>query len=192
MSFLNKINKYYNKNKKNIVGKYKLNNGDYSYKFILDGNNNNIIKLYKNKKPVLDAIYDIAGIYNLYNSVWYWGFNIDRVNRKLVERSKVIKKFPKYIKEHPSEFTNRTRDELLFRTNNGNFHTSIDNIKLLIKLILYLTKSIWYIPICYGKDDTTFVCINNLKKNINLISNNKNNHIERLEYILIKKFIKIY
>ena len=187
MSFLVKINKYYNKNKKSIVGKYNPNE-NYSYKFTLDENNNSIVKLYKNKKPVLDAIYDIAGIYNLYNSVWYWGFNIDRVNRKLVERSKVIKKFPKYIKEHPSEFTNRTRDELLFRTNNGNFHTSIDNIKLLIKLILYLTKSIWYIPICYGKDDTTFVCNNNLKKNID----NKDFHIKRLEYILIKKLIKIY
>ena len=66
-SFYNKINKYFSKCEKNMASNIDLIK-NYRYKFSIDNNGNNIVHLYNNNKLIMEAIYDIAGIYNLYNS----------------------------------------------------------------------------------------------------------------------------
>ena len=187
-SYIEKFNKYFEQNKEKIAKKFDPNK-NYKYKFYKDNNNNHVVQLRDNDNLiVVEAIYDIAGIYNMYNSIWYWGWNIDTVDKQLIKRSEKVKEFAKYIKTHPEKFTHMERDKLYYWSNNGNFYTSTNNVLHLIKLILYLTKSIWYLPICYGKDSSTqILCETNLLNKVN-----KQQKIARLEYILIKKIIKIY
>jgi hypothetical protein len=177
---LNKINKYFSQIKKDInINIDPIKN--YKYKFYTDNNNNHIVQLFDNNKIIIEAIYDIAGMYNIYNNVWYWGWNIDVVDRQLVKQSEKVKEFAKYIKNNSTKMSNNIdMDKLYYWSSNGNFYISHANIIHPIKLVLYLTKSMWYMPVCYGKDSTKPVLCTNKK------------HISRIEYILIKKIIKIY
>ena len=180
-SYYNKLNKYYSEHKKDISKKINLKN-DYKYIFEINTNNRHIVKIYDNDKLLMVAEYELAGIYNLYNSVWYWAWNIDNIDRRLAKLSHKIKKFAKYIKDNDNKFQSKERDELYYRTKNGNFYTSFKNIKLLTKLALYLTNSIWIFPVCYGKDNTPMKC---------QIKENKKT-MKRLEYVIIKKIVKLY
>nr|QBK88788.1 MAG: hypothetical protein LCMiAC01_04700 [Mimivirus LCMiAC01] len=181
-SYYNKLNKYYSEHKNNISKKINLKN-DYKYVFTTN-NDKHIVKIYNNDKLTMVAEYELAGIYNIYNSVWYWAWNIDNIDRRLTKLSHKIKKFAKYIKNNHDKFRPMERDELYYKTKNGNFYTSFQNIKLLTKLALYLTNSIWIFPVCYGKDNTPMMC--------NINENKTKKSIKRLEYLLIKKIVKSY
>ena len=190
-SYMEKFNKYFEQNKIKVAKKFDPNK-NYKYKFYKDNNNNHIVQLYDDNNLVIEATYDIAGIYNIYNSIWYWGWNIDTIDRQLVKRSKKVKGFAKYIKNHLG-ISLKERDKLYYWSSNGNFYTSTNNVLHLIKLILYLTKSVWYLPVCYGKDSfKPIICNSDHKINDNDSKNINNKQIFRLEYILIKKIIKVH
>lgn len=178
--FYDKVEKYYQKSMKRVEKNLDPQK-NYNYKFYVDHHNKNIVEIFEGEKFVLKAEYDLAGIYNFYNSVWYWGWNIDVVNRTLVDRSKVIKEFSNYLKKNYEKFDGVEAEELYFRTSNGNFFTSKKNIAKIVKLALYLTKSLWFLPVCYGKDDIVQKCT--------IIEND--DRIKKLEYLLIRKIIQV-
>ncbi len=180
-TYIDKVNKYYRHCKKKISSTISLNK---DYKYVLSKNDEQyIIKIFNENKLILIAEYDIAGMYNIHNSVWYWGWNIDSINKKLVERIKKVKQFSKYVRDNYDKFSAKEKDELYFRTNNDNYYTSIKNIDYIMKLAMYITRSIWYIPLCYNKDNTITKCE---------YVKNKPNSTQKIEYIFIKKIIKVY
>lgn len=177
--FSNKVDKYFNIKKKDIIDIIDPNY-NYDYKFSTDKDNNAIVEVLKNNKLVIKAEYELLGLYNLFNSVWYWGFGLDLVNRDLVKGSKSIKEFSKIIKKNYEDFDKKEAEILYFRTNNNNFYTSKKNIDNIVKLGLYITKSKWFLPVCYNNDNIPISC--------EKISSNGS--IKRLEYLIIKKIIQ--
>lgn len=152
-----KINKFYAKKEKEIKKIFK-HNTDYSC--VYDGD---IVNIYDNENDLLlKAKYSIAGIYSKDRLVWYWGWNINLVNKELVKDSYHIKKSYKDI----------TEDEYRYIAKNSNFMIEQGDINKIIKFALYMTKSIWYIPVC---EDNTNRCVKD-KKGI-------------VKYLLIKEII---
>lgn len=177
-----KVNKYFDRCE-NELGKKLSQNKNYKYIFSKDNNDEYIVEIYNNNKLILKSHYEVAGVYNVQNSVWYWGWNMDLIDRKLTVLSKHMKKFSAYIKENQSQFGFALADELYFKTKHGNFYTSTEKILPLIKVMMFLTKTLWYISICHGKDNT--LC------STNDIKNDIDKTITRLEYIVIKDILQI-
>jgi hypothetical protein len=178
-TFSNKVEKYFDNKKKDIIDSLDPSY-NYDYKFSTDKNNNSIVEVLKNGKLVIKAEYELLGLYNLFNSVWYWGYGLDLVNRDLVKISKSIKDFSKTIKKNYNDFDKKEAEILYFRTNNNNFYTAKKNIENIVKLGLYITKSIWFLPVCYNNDNIPVSC--------EKISNDGS--IKNLEYLIIKKIIQ--
>ncbi len=167
------INEYYQKQKEKISKKYNPDK-QYTYKF-----KNNIIELYNNSELIMKAEYELIGIYNIFNSIWYWAYNIEAVDRSLTKESEKIKDFAKTLLTDIKNYDKVEAEYYRFLSNNPNFYISSNKILKLVKLMLYVTKGEWYIPICEGKDNVT--CTNN--------KINKNDTVKRIEYIMIKKII---
>lgn len=179
MSLQNKIEKYYNDRTNDIKKIYNLNS-NYNYLLKKDNNDRYIIELLDGKDVILKAEYEIIGIYNIFNSVWYTGWNIQFVDSKLVQSSKKVLEFTGKIVSEPS--SNYMEKEVYkYIGENGNFYTSAKRIPDIVKYMLYATKGEWILPICHGKDNITCT-INNI---------NDNNTIKRIEYLLIKKIYHI-
>ncbi len=177
-SFYDKIEKYHSKQKKNIRKKFDFDK-NYKYKFTKDKHNNHIIEVYNNDRLELKAKYEIIGLYNLINSVWYWAWNISSVNRALTKESQKVHELAKDIKDNYKKYLPDEADELHYISTNGNFFMTYDNIIKLIKLILYLSKSEWYLFLAHNKNDTTIQS-----------QNAKNSDLQRMEYILLKQIIQ--
>lgn len=176
-----KIDKYYEK-KNNEISKYIDLTKNYRFKFIIKDNSKYYIDIYDidTNKKLLRATFDLIGVYNLFNSVWYWGWNIDMVDKKLVRKSLEIKRYSNYIKNNFDNFDPIYAEEMYYKLINGNFYTSTDNIDRLIKLSMYVLKGLWILPICNGKNNT--ICS---------FYNNKNHlqkeQLNRIEYIMLTK-----
>lgn len=185
MKLYEKFEDYYLKQKEEISSKYNPDN-NYVYKFTEDANNNNIpiMELYdEDSNLILRAEYEYIGIFNIFNSVWYWAWAIEFINHKLTNESKKVKKYAKTMLQDMKQ-TDPIEDEYYyFIAKTSNFYTSSDNINKIIKFMLYVTKGLWYITICAGKDNVTRTCTyTNAKAK-------KDNTIKRIEYILIKKIV---
>lgn len=177
---LNNINKYYKKIEKDINQKFNYKK-IYDFQFSKDKDDNAIIIISENDKTILKAYYRVLGLYNLYNNMWHWSYSIDLIDRKLTKDVDKIKDISDYVKNNYKEFDSKVADELYFRTSRDYFYTSPKNIINLVKLGLYVTKSLWYIPLCYGKDATT--CVHdNIKKS---------DKYKRVEYIILDKIIQL-
>jgi hypothetical protein len=161
---LSNINNNYNKLKKDISQKIKL---DKKYDFIFDEDNNkNIVELKLDNKVKLKGEYNIVGLYNSTLSIWYWGWNIAFINKsKLIDKEK-IKEFKKLIEDN--YFNDINIEELYYLVSNDNFYISEINMNNLIKLILYLIDGVWIFPI-----------------------KSENNKIINIKYIIITKIYQI-
>ena len=168
------IEKYFNDKQKEISKKIDPNK-NYIYRLQQDDSGNFYIELYDNDKLVLKAEYELIGIYNMFNSIWYWAHNIQFINRHLAKESKKIKEFSKELKDNYEKYDPIEADTYYYISKNGNFYTSSDNVIKMIKLMLYVCKGLWYIPVCAGKDNVTCT-----------INKNKSS-IKRMEYLIIKK-----
>ena len=181
ISLSEKSQEYFNKMQTEIVKRFDPDK-KYIYNLQKDHMDNNTIELYdENKNFVLKAEYELIGIHNIFNSVWYWGWNIHLVDSALTKKSKNIKHISKDIKNNYSNYDPKEADEYYYITKNGNFYTSSDNIMKLVKLAMFINKGLWYIPICHGKDNTTCTKINKNK--------DKDLSIKRVEYLMITKII---
>lgn len=179
--FFNKVEKYF-KSQKNKILKFFDYNKDYTFKFYYDNNNDqHIIELYHNNKKILKAEYSIIGMYNMINSIWYWGWDIDFINKKLIKQSELVKKFNENIKKNYDTYDPIEAEELFYITSNSNFYISAEKVKKITKLFLYLVKGLWIIPICYGKNGINSICD----------GNENTNNIQKIKYILITKIIQV-
>ncbi|CAH6421595.1 Hypothetical protein KVN_LOCUS366 [uncultured virus] len=183
--FSSEIDKFF-ETKKNYIDQFIDLDNNFDFKFSKNNNGKNIIEINDiNKKLILKAEFQVVGIYNLINSVWYWGSNIQFIDKNLVtsviEFKKKLKE--KLLNDNNYIFENqKEKDEMFFYVSNENFFISPKNIMKLIKITLFYTKSIWFFTIYYGKDGNS--CLIDSDKE-------KFETIKRLEYIIITKIIQI-
>lgn len=177
--FSDKINSYFELQQSSI-SKYFNPDLDYKYMFSINNNHQHIIDIFNNNnKLLLKAEYEFAGVYNINSSIWHWAWNLDFINRQLARSSLVTKKFARYIKDHLYQFDPLEADDLYFRTNNGYYYTSSKNILLIVKLILYLTKSLWFLSICNHNDNSSSIC------------KHADKNVVQVQYLLIKKILQV-
>jgi len=154
----------------------------YRYKFT-DG----IVDLYdmEEDKVVLKGRYDIIGIYNTNNMVWYWGWNLDMVDRLRVRKSRNVKNISKSIKG--MKHIEKIDEEYYFRTGNGNFNTTLKTTKELCDIYMYINNDKLNMVICHGKNGKSLIChpLMLLKEDKQLL-----NSIEKLEFISINEIIQ--
>jgi hypothetical protein len=162
--FYNVCNDNHNKLKDIITKKIDITK-TYEYAF-----NENIVEMYLDGKLKFKAEYNIMGMYNIPLSVWYWSWNIAFINKDLIKVMDPVKDFIKILDKDYAKFDRVEAEELQYMLSNGNFYISGKNIDKLFKMVLYLTKSIWYFPIRH---------------------NDKEKDVEdKLEYILITKILQ--
>lgn len=176
--YTERINKYYDEQKKHYSA---YSDKLYNVKTYSDDQDNYIIELTdESDKMILKAYCSLIGIYNLSNSVWYWAWNLDLADKKLIEDSKTMKTFPEYITNNFSEFDQKEAEDLYFKTDMGNYYTN--DVNNIIKLSMYVMKGLWHINVCSRKNGSLITCKND---------NNNNNSVIRYEYYLIKKILQV-
>jgi len=174
------IQKNFIDKEKKISKKFNYNK-NYDYKISIDNQDNHIIELYNNDELIMKAEYELIGIYNIYNSIWYWAWNIQMVDHKLITESQKIKKFVNIIKDNFKKWDPKKAEEYNYICKNGNFYTTPNKLLMMVKLILYITNGIWYIPICHNKKNSICYELNNYNLDAS--------EIKSVEYLLIKKII---
>lgn len=174
---MNDYNKYFQKQKQKMSSIYDVSK-PYQYRISQTEDKRNIIELIHNGKVVLRGEYELAGVYTTITSIWYWAYNIQMLDRKLGSSSKKVKKFSKTLKENRKKYKPLELEQLHYISSNGNFYASGNTMLECVKLMMYLTKGLWYIPICYGK--TTSVCPT---------FDNSKGDFKRVEYLIIKKIL---
>jgi len=170
----------YIKKQEKLVRKIYDPNKTYRYQFSKDNNGKHIIELFSNNQLIIKAEYEIGGVYNLTNSVWYWGHTLEYIDRSLVKSSDKIKTVADIVKKEQKTFDKVDADYFYFISTNGNFYTTLKNTNSLIQVAVYLSESYWYIPICYGNEETTYIFSEDKPIEPNTL---------RIEYLLIKKII---
>ena len=154
-NFFNTTNSYYNSINNDMQNKVTNLNNKKNYEYIFSKNNNvHTVEVYLDNKFILKGEYCILGLYNIQLSVWYWSWNMIFVNKKLIELPiNKIKNFIEEINDNYKKFDNKEVELLHYLLTNNNFYISLSNIEKIIKLSLYLTKSIWYFPIKQTNND---------------------------------------
>jgi hypothetical protein len=146
---LNKANEYYD-TQLSKISKYIDTESNLDYAF--SENEDKIVEIYVDGKLKLKAEYGVIGVYNIPMSIWYWGWNIAFINKNLIELLDIIRKFSGDLLDDPKKFQNKEAEELHYLVSNGNFYISSKNIEKIIKLSLYLTKSLWIFPVKYDAE----------------------------------------
>ncbi len=147
-TFYGRVDTIYKQRKLQMKKLYDLHK-QYTCQLVQDANDTSIIILFDNSQSILRAEYELAGIYNPTNMIWYWGWNTDYHNRALTKTSEVTKQFAEYLRQHNTIKYSEAED-LYFRVNNGNLYT--EDLLKMAKLSLYLTDSHWIIPIIRDND----------------------------------------
>lgn len=141
---------------------------EYKYEYIDDK-----IKISKDGKYVLAADYKLLGLYNIYNSVWYWGYSVFLVNkRKAVEKEKLAVFYDNFLKDMKNFDDIAYLEHVNYFTNNDNFYISLNKIDMVVKIGMQAFDGDWFLIMCNTSNNTT--CIPN-----------KGPGIKRLEYIII-------
>lgn len=151
-----------------------LKENSYTYEFVNENNLPRILIKYNGKK-IANAEYKVLGMYNIYNSVWYWSYNIAFLNKQTMLKKKYVKKYNKELLNSLQNYEDLVYVEYInYITLNNNFYISLDKLDLVEKFGLYLFKEYdWCIKIC---DNINSTCIPN--------DTNK-----KIEYILINNII---
>lgn len=146
-AFSKKVNTHYIKLKKDIEKKIEL---DKPYEYVFD---KNYVELYLDGKFCMKCEYGIMGMYNIGNSIWYWGWGISFIDFSLVKFLDNVTNFEKILDKEYSKFDRVEAEELHYVITNSSFYISNNNIDKIIRLCLYLTKGLWYFPIKRCNDD---------------------------------------
>lgn len=173
-----KINSYFDKKSENIPFDIQK---EYHYVFSKDNNGKNIIELLdpKTDKLILKAEYSIMGMYNTYNSVWYWGYNLSFVNHQAAKKSKVLLDVPKEIKKEYKQYKDKEADEIHYMSSNGNFFLDVQNIPKVVQLGLFAMEGEWFIEIKYDSNDDV----------VHGKVDDKKSPVKKIEYYCINKVI---
>jgi len=184
--FNNMMEQYYKQQKEKHSDKIDLSKS-YESNLYVDDNGRHIVELIYNNKVKFKAEYELIGFYNIINSMWYWAWSIDLIDRKLAESSKKMRDFPNFIKNNMDKFNQKESEDLHFKTDMPNFFIDIDSINKLIKLTLYYLKQDWYVILCHGRNGNINTCMNNTTDTLKKEKETK----LRLEYLLIKKILTV-
>lgn len=186
----NKLNKYYvmlfykynMKNLEDIIKQnYNKKNKDnnltstYQYSFLSDDR----IEISENNVPIIEAEYKSLGIYNLYNSVWYWSYNVFLANKNTVVNKDIVKKYNDKLLIDMKNYTDISYVEYVnYITSNDNFYISLKNLDMVIQVALHIFDYDWYVMNCGN---------GNLTCKVDEVSSSSDK-IKKLEYIIIKNF----
>lgn len=168
-NFQKQVMDYYNKLEMGNVVDLKQN---YNFNFV-EENNKNIVEIYIGKKLKLKAEYNIAGLYNIPLSVWYWSWDIAFINKNLFKELNKVKEFTEKLNIDFDQYDPKEAEEMHYLLTNGNYYISSSNIDKLIKLILYITKGLWIFQ------------LNHSNKKMGA------EQLDRIEYILITKILQM-
>jgi len=126
----------------------------------------------ENDNFIMKCEYAVAGSYNLSSSVWYWSWSIDYIDKELTIDLEPVREFKNKLVDNSTKYDQKQSDQLYFYLSNNNFYLSYENINILLKMVLYLTKGLWIFPVKIANDQ---------KNNLN---------IKRIEFVLIKKILQ--
>lgn len=148
--------------KKNIDDYYKcikenIYNHDLHQKlninYHVNKNNENMIDiLNKDKTIIFSGRYFCMGIYNNSTNMWHWAYNLDHIDKSTIIH------------------LNKSKDMIINDKyfNKNDFKVSGKKINELIKYILYVTKSQWYLSLNHfeeTKNYTQYIGIYGIDKN---------------------------
>lgn len=154
---IHNIHNIYKKKEKEFNEKLDISK-NYKYIFAED----NIVKLYLGTQLVLTASYCLLGRYNLYNSIWYWGYGLFLVNKSLSVEKKTLKQFNKNLLKKILKKTDKYYPDHEFYnyiTFNDNFLIKISDMAKIIEFGIYVYDSEWYLPIY--NDQNGMTCLQN-------------------------------
>lgn len=163
------IDNYYNAAQKNISKEIELS-VNYNFKFIEENDGSHIVEIYEKDKLKLRGEYSVVGIYNIPLSVWYWSWDIAYIDKKLIVDQKNLKLFLETLEKQYSKFNQKDAEDYYYLLSNSHFYISHKNINKIIKLVLYLNKGIWILPVKHKQ------------KNINIE--------DKFEFILLTKILQ--
>jgi hypothetical protein len=190
-NFFDTINSYYNSVNTDIQKKITNLNNKKNYEYIFSKKSDtHTVEVYLDNKLILKGEYCILGLYNIQLSVWYWSWNIAFINKKLIELPiNKIKNFIGEINDNYKKFNNEEAELMHYLLSNDNFYISSKHIEKLVKLSLYLTKSIWYFPIKQTNNNTDNDTTDDSNDYINndYINNDSPNTVQ---YIMITKILQ--
>lgn len=124
---------------------------DYHFNFMYTDEGEHMVDVYRDKKHVLRATYEILGCYNIVCSIWVWGYNISQVEKDLTESSRRVKQFANDLAEStvsddgqtsPSRPLTKTMEEYIYYSRNPSFFVSYKNLDRVLRLGLYVTKGL--------------------------------------------------
>jgi len=152
--YIKKVIDYYNDSKKNIKKILNFSKNNYKYDFITL-NNIDIIEIKLNNKIIMKAEYDIIGIYNTDINMFYYGYILDHINKKLIKNSSNIKNLKKQILNDTDQFSKDEIDDLYFYSSNSHFFIEPDKVPFIIKLMMFINSNKWFISIHHPNNNNT-------------------------------------
>lgn len=162
MSYSKKVNSYYEDKRADIEEAYDIKK-NYNHKYSKDKNKRQFIELYErdnekeNPKAVFKGEYEMIGVYNLSNSVWYWAWSLDFVDHRKTKQVEKVRDLGAKLNKKYSDYDPKEADYLNFISSNGNFYTSPDRLMNVVKIAMYETKAKWFIPILHLGNEETYV-----------------------------------
>lgn len=120
------MEEYFKKQKTDISKVYNITKS-YQYSMYKTQDDRHIIKIsdLETNKLVIKAEYTVAGVYSTKALKWFWGYDLEFVDKSSTTESKVVRN----IKSDSS------------------FNAKTDDVLQCIKLLLYLIKGVWYVQI---------------------------------------------
>jgi hypothetical protein len=107
--------------------------------------------LNKKGKFLMRATYSVIGIFDTDTNIWVWAWGSAFNNKKLVKDSEVIKEFA--IDVQKNKYKADESDAIYYYANNSLFMTKQSAVPLFIKMFLYKSDSLWFLPVRYGVDE---------------------------------------
>jgi hypothetical protein len=141
------ITKYYNKQKKyilDILGDIKYSK--ISYEFF----DKNKVSVRYDDRLIFTAEYSLLGLHNHSKNVWYWAYSIPYTNKNIVQDSLKLKDYAETIKDN---------EEIYYLFSNSNYLINPAYLEIIIKISMYVTKAVWYMPITTDKNNTKYILI---------------------------------
>jgi len=172
------VQEYFNNSAKNMEKKINLNK-KHILNFVNDANEDPVVDIYEindnNKKLVMRAKYYMIGMY--INKTWYWGYSIPLINKKITDQTKIVKNIKNDILKNYEKYELSDVDYYYYVSKNPIFHS--DDANKLPELMVYLNKSLWYMPVFYNDKNK-------------IIYDNDNSFKFKVEYYAIESIIQQY
>lgn len=145
--FFTIIDKYYQANKLDIdcvSNNCKIHNNKI--------NNEHILEINIGSQPIFKGHYNILGVYDSVTFMWYWPYIFDYLDQSLCVSKSQIKELYKYIKD-VKHINQQYLENIIFRTiNDSSYMSSINNIVVVIKTLIYYFKLVDYLLVYYDEN----------------------------------------